>query len=143
MTKPDSNLPVGTLVHELSIPVRWGDMDALGHVNNIIYFQYFESTRLNWFETLGNEPLGTGEDGTVIVDNHAEYIHPILYPATLLVRMGVHSLGRSSFISTYTISIGEKLMTRGSAKVVWIDNQTMKSKPVPEVIRQRIEPATG
>jgi len=139
MSDTASLLPEGALVYELSIVVRWGDMDALGHVNNIMYFRYFESTRLHWFETLGFEPLGTGDQGIVIVDNHAEYLQPILYPATAVVRMGVHTAGRSSFISAYTISVGNELMTRGSAKIVWIDSHTMKSTPVPESIRLIIE----
>ncbi len=143
MSVPSSYLPEGNLVHELKIPVRWGDMDALGHVNNIMYFRYFESTRLNWFETLDFGVLGTESQGMVIVDNHAEYLLPVVYPSTVHVRMGAHSPGRSSFVSTYTITIGDKLMTRGSAKVVWIDNRTMKSTALPEKIRQKIESQVG
>lgn len=142
-TESNSTAPQGMLVHELIMPVRWGDMDALGHVNNIMYFRYFESTRLEWLETLGYLPLGSGDEGVVIVDNHAEYLLPVVYPSTIKIQMGAHSVGRSSFISTYTLSVEDKLMTRGSSKVVWIDNRTMKSTPLPEKIRQLVEPATG
>jgi len=133
-----SLLPEGHLLHELEIPVRWGDMDALGHVNNIMYFRFFETTRLNWFESLGFAPLATTDEGMVIVDNHAEYLAPVVYPATLLVRMGGHSPGRSSFVSTYTISVNEKLMTRGSARIVWISSATMKSTPLPDSIKNKL-----
>jgi len=40
------------LVHVESIPVRWGDMDAMGHVNNTVYFRFMEQTRISWFERL-------------------------------------------------------------------------------------------
>ena len=40
------------LVHTERIPVRWGDMDAMGHVNNTVYFRYMEQTRICWFEKL-------------------------------------------------------------------------------------------
>lgn len=141
-SNPDtaSVLPEGKLLYEMEIPVRWGDMDALGHVNNIMYFRYFETTRLNWFESLGFPPLASSKEGLVIVDNHAEYLEPVVYPATMLIRMGGHSPGRSSFVSTYTISVhdgnqNEKLMTRGSARIVWIDSSAMKSTPLPEKLK--------
>ena len=40
-------------VNELVIPIRWGDMDAMGHVNNTVYFRYLESTRIDWFDKIG------------------------------------------------------------------------------------------
>lgn len=39
------------LLHTAHIPVRWGDMDSYGHVNNTLYFQYLEEARVAWFET--------------------------------------------------------------------------------------------
>ena len=43
-------------VHELVIPIRWGDMDAMGHVNNTVYFRYFESARIEYLRSLGSMP---------------------------------------------------------------------------------------
>jgi len=135
---PGSNnpRPDGVPLHNMDITVRWGDMDALGHVNNIMYFRFFETVRLAWFEQLGYAPLGEGDEGIVIVDNHAEYLEPVVYPAELQVRMGGHSPGRSSFVSTYTITVGDKLTTRGSSRIVWVNNREMKSMPLPEKILQ-------
>ncbi len=113
-------------------------MDALGHVNNIMYFRYFEQTRLAWFESMGQMPLASGETGTVIVDNHAEYLQPVVYPANLIVSLSAHSPGRSSFVSTYTIVNEGIITTRGSAKVVWIDSRLQKSVPLPENIRSLV-----
>lgn len=138
MTQSQSgqHMPEGAFLFERNMIVRWGDMDAMGHVNNIMYFRYFEHVRLHWFESLGNDPIAAGnQNGMVIVDNHAEYIVPVVYPAELTIRMGGHSPGRSSFISTYTVCQGETLMTRGRAKVVWIDSTVMKSVPLPDQVR--------
>lgn len=127
--------PEGRFLHQMQIPVRWGDMDALGHVNNIVYFQYFEIARLQWYEQAGFAPLATTEQGMVIVDNHAQYLKPVVYPATITLRMGGHSPGRSSFISTYTLTVDDELYTSGSAKVVWIDRRVGKSVSLPESVR--------
>lgn len=127
--------PEGRLLHQVQFPVRWGDMDALGHINNIVYFQYFEIARLQWYEQAGFAPLASSSDGMVIVDNHAQYLKPVVYPATVLVRMGGHSPGRSSFVSTYTLCVNDEVYTRGSAKIVWIDTTAGKSVPLPESVR--------
>lgn len=136
MSSIDIRQPNGVPLFEMSIPLRWGDMDALGHVNNIMYFRFFETIRLAWIEKLGYGTLGEGDEGLVIVDNHAEYLLPVVYPAELQVQMGGHSLGTSSFVSTYTITVGDTLTTRGSSKIVWVNNREMKSMPLPEKIRQ-------
>ena len=130
-TKPD-----GTLLYQISFPIRWGDMDALGHVNNTMYFRYFEQARLNWYESLGSAALGAEGTGLVIVDNHEEYLKPLIYPSLITVSMGGHSPRRSSFISSYVISDESTLYTRGSAKVVWIDIDKNKSVPMPDNVRQ-------
>jgi len=116
--------------------VRWGDQDALGHVNNIVYFQYFESARLQWYERLGHGPLANGSEGMVIVDNHAQYLKSVVYPSTITIYMAAHSPGRSSFVSTYHLCVGEDLYTQGSAKVVWVDRVAGKSMPLPESVRK-------
>ena len=131
--------PEGQPLHRLDLPVRWGDMDALGHVNNALYFRYFEQTRLAWYESLGFPTLGEDTESMVIVDNHAEYLLPVVYPATLAVRMGGHSPGRSSFVSTYTIHVGETLFTRGRSKIVWVDTAAGRSMPLPERVRRLVE----
>lgn len=123
----------------MSMDVRWGDMDALGHVNNIMYFRYFEQTRIAWCEATGFAPLGEGGTGMVIVDNHAEYLKPLHYPAVMDIRMAGHSPGRSSFVTTYSIVVDGTLMTRGRSKIVWIDNVAGRSIALPAELRARLE----
>ena len=135
----DGLRPEGVPLHRTSMSVRWGDMDALGHVNNIMYFRYFEQTRLAWYESLGFEPLASASSSMVIVDNHAEYLKPLVYPASAIIDMGGHSPGRSSFVSTYALHCDGELFTRGSAKVVWIDRRTGRSTPLPELVRTLLD----
>ena len=139
---PDSVLPEGVPLHRLTMNVRWGDMDALGHVNNIMYFRYFEQIRIAWYEGAGFDPLGSGDQGMIIVDNHAEYLKPVHYPAALDIRMAAHSPGRSSFVTTYTIVIDQTLVTRGSSKVVWIDQKAGRSMPLPDGLRAQLDGVT-
>jgi len=99
----------GNFLYETEFQIRWGDMDALGHVNNIMYFQYFEQVRLEWYEKQGCPILLQGTGGMLIVDNHAEYLKPLVYPMRVTARMYGSSPGRSSFISTYLLSVDDEL----------------------------------
>ena len=56
------------LVHTERIAIRWGDMDAMGHVNNTVYFRYMEQARIAWFESLVPSAEAWGEIGIVIVN---------------------------------------------------------------------------
>lgn len=146
MSASDADVrPEGAELHRMELAVRWGDMDALGHVNNIMYFRYFEQARIAWYEGAGFGSLGSGGDGggMVIVDNRAEYLRPIVYPATLDIRMGGHSPGRSSFATTYTIAVGGELYTRGASKIVWIDRASGRSTPLPQALRERLAGGAG
>lgn len=54
---------VKKLVFEMTIPIRWGDMDAMNHVNNTIYFRYLESCRIEWMRSINALPNPKGEAG--------------------------------------------------------------------------------
>lgn len=128
------------LVHVSMIPVRWGDMDAYEHVNNTIYFRYAEQCRCEWMEQMGLRlSLGQAE-GPVIVNASCTFLIPITYPNTVEVRMYASGIGRSSVVTDYEMRVvGEdRLYAEGSAKVVWIDTATGKSKPIPDALRARI-----
>lgn len=137
-SEPVPVAPPGKALQHQSISVRWGDMDALGHVNNTVYFRYFEQARMAWFESTGFADPERGDDGIVIVDAHAEFLRPVIYPATLDVRMAGHSPGRSSFVSTYSLAIGDELYARGHSKIVWIDRTSGRSRPLPSEVRDAI-----
>ena len=129
----------GHLLHQLDFPVRWGDMDAMGHVNNVMYFRYFEQVRLDWYLQSGIADLTPDNVTIVIVDNHAEYLKPVVFPMHVDVKMYGHSAGRSSVVTNYILSVDEVVYTRGSAKVVWIDTATQKSCPLPDAVRELVK----
>ena len=79
-------LPDGLkLVHEMRIPVRWGDLDAMGHVNNTIYFRYFESLRIEWLGLVGALPNPEGV-GPVMANGFCNFIRQIEYPGEIVAR---------------------------------------------------------
>ncbi|MBK6805149.1 MAG: acyl-CoA thioesterase [Betaproteobacteria bacterium] len=130
------------LVHTSIQPVRWGDMDALGHVNNTVYFRYMEQARLEWLYALAQEGVGyLSGTGPVIVNASCTFMVPIVYPGDVEVRMYLAEPGRSSIGSHYELDCAGKRMAEGDAKIVWIDLASGRSVPLPDQVRAKLDDA--
>jgi acyl-CoA thioester hydrolase len=124
-------------VHVTRIPVRWGDMDALGHVNNTVYFRFAEQARIDWLAELGMRDIVAVDEGPVIINASCTFLKPITFPATVEVRMLIGKPGRSSLPTYYEMRVvGEdEIYAEGAAKIVWWNPKTGKSLELPAFIR--------
>ena len=133
------------LVHTMRMPIRWGDMDAMGHVNNTVYFRYFESARIDWFGSIDCTPDPGGE-GPVIINANCSFLKQLKYPGEIEVRTLVGPPGRSSFQMTHEIRVVgadgalSALHAEGGAKVVWVNFPSEKSVPLPAAIIALLPP---
>jgi len=123
------------LVHTERIAIRWGDMDAMGHVNNTVYFRYMEQARIGWFEALVPQAQAWQTTGIVIVNASCNFRRPINYPGTLEAKVFVGAPGGSSVPTFYELSIEGEIYADGAATVVFIDMQQQKPVRIPEAIR--------
>lgn len=126
------------LIHTTNMPIRWGDMDAYGHVNNTVYFRYMEQARVEWIEDMKVQ-VRPGGDGPVIVNASCTFLMPMGYPGTVEVRTYVGAVGRSSCQTYVDMLIDGTLYAEGAAKVVWMNTQTGKSVPLPDHVRALLE----
>jgi len=127
------------LVLTSHIPVRWGDMDALGHVNNTVYFRYAEQARIDWLDSIGVRDIVDVEEGVVIVNASCTFLKPIAYPATVEIRTLIGKPGRSSLPTYYEmrcVGDADTLYAEGASKIVWWNPRTGKSLPLPDFIRE-------
>lgn len=120
------------MVHQKTFAIEWGDMDALGHVNNGRYFDYFQQARIEWLESLKLDMQQS--TGPVVIHVACTFLKPLVYPAMLTLKSTLHSLGRSSLVMDHEIYQGETLMTEGLSKVVWVDYLKKESVPLPALI---------
>jgi acyl-CoA thioester hydrolase len=128
-------------VFEMAMPIRWGDMDAMGHVNNTVYFRYLEQTRISWFDHLQISPNPQGQ-GPIIVNAWCNFVHELRYPGDIVCKQYLGAIGRSSFDSIATIVRADepdKVYAVGGAKVVWVDFPKRKSAPLPTDVLQKIQ----
>ena len=132
------------LAHIERIPIRWGDMDAMGHVNNTVYFRYMEQARIGWFEALVPEQEAWQSTGIVIVNASCNYKRPITYPGTVEAQLYVGAPGGSSVPTFYELRglRGERRdpepYADGAAVVVFVDVKAQKPARIPEGIRARL-----
>jgi acyl-CoA thioester hydrolase len=130
--------PRRKLVHTETISIRWGDMDAMGHVNNTVYFRYMEQARISWLESLGVRPDPRGA-GPVIISASCTFMKQLVYPGDVEVRTYAGKVGNSSFETWLEMRPSYDPATvyaEGAAKVVWVDFDKGKSTALPEKIRQ-------
>ena len=124
------------LMETIEIPVRWGDMDALGHVNAAVYFTYFEQARVTMMAKFGHS-VKFGEQGPVVITSGCEFLKQLYFPNTVLLKVYIAEPGRSSFMTYYDVMTKDEPETfyaRGYGKVVWVNYKEEKSIPLPESI---------
>lgn len=129
--------PEKKLTHEMVIPLRWGDMDAMGHVNNTVYFRYLEIVRLEWLFKIG-APVNPQGTGPVIINAFCNFLRQLEFPGDVLAKHYVANPGRSSFDTYITLERTEHpgvIYAEGGSKTVWTDFKAQKSVPLPDWVR--------
>ncbi len=130
------------LVHEMTLPIRWGDMDVMGHVNNTLYFRYLEIARLEWFRTIGVE-LGPQVVGPVIVNAFCNFYKQLEYPGDILVKMYASDPARTTFETWGTMERVDQpglIYAAGGATTIWVDFPRQKAVDLPEAMRALVTP---
>jgi acyl-CoA thioester hydrolase len=128
------------------IPIAWGEMDALAHVNNIVYFRYFETARIAYFEKIGfMEAAHLGGVGPILGEASCKFRKPLAYPDTAWVGVRVSEISADRFTMSLCLvseNLG-KIAAEGRAVIVAYDYQAKRKADLPELARQRIAAIEG
>ncbi|HEX3149339.1 MAG TPA: thioesterase family protein [Gemmataceae bacterium] len=137
MTDPLSDFKV-----VIDQPVAWGDMDSFRHVNNVVYFRYFENARVEYFQRIGWwDYLQATSIGPIVSATQARFRRPVKYPDTLRAGAKVVSFAADRFTIRHVLvsrATGE-MVTEGDAVVVCIDYRSNAKVSIPDVLRKRID----
>jgi acyl-CoA thioester hydrolase len=126
------------LIYEAIIPIRWGDMDAMGHLNNTSYFRYFETARIDWFN-IQRPFTQADEEGILIINAFCTFHRQVEYPGNVRLKLYASDPGRSSFETWVTMSreeAPEVINASGGATTVWSNFKAQKSAPLPDWLRE-------
>lgn len=122
--------------------VVWGEMDSYRHVNNVVYFRYFENARLEYFRRLDwfAYEKGTGI-GPILAATQARYRKPLTYPDTISVGARISAVGADRCTMDYLVVSHalEAVAAEGQGTIVTFHYPEGKKVPMPEELRRRIE----
>jgi len=89
----------------IDVPVAWGEMDAFQHVNNIVYFRYFESARMAYFDKLGMAEIqNTTGVGPILASTSCRFRIPLSYPDTVAIGARVAKVDENRFLMEYCVA---------------------------------------
>jgi acyl-CoA thioester hydrolase len=126
--------------HARAIGTRWMDNDAYGHVNNVVYYSYFDTVVNEWLIREGLLDVGKGALIGLVVETGCHYFEPLTYPELVTAAMRVAHVGTSSV--RYEIALfGEgrdRAAAQGHFVHVYVDRETRRPAALPEEWRRRL-----
>ena len=126
--------------------VAWGEMDSYQHVNNVVYFRYFENARLEYFRRLDwfafEEQTGVGP---ILHSTRARFRRPLTYPDTIFIGARIASLGADRFTMEHRIvsKASGEVVTEGEGVVVTFHYGRAEKMAIPEELLRRIRELEG
>ncbi|MGR6874101.1 acyl-CoA thioesterase [Pseudomonas sp. HK3] len=136
--------PKQRFLEEYAVTVKqdviWGDMDAFNHVNNTVYFRYFEDARMAFFEKTGvMGHMETTNIGPILASTQCQFRAPINYPDRILIGARIKEISEKRFTMEYGVYSEQQdtLAAKGEGMVVYYDYQQSKSCEIPDEIREK------
>jgi acyl-CoA thioester hydrolase len=126
--------------HFQPMPTRWADNDVYGHVNNSVYYFYFDTVVNQWLIEAGLLEIGKSETIGLVVETGCSYFAPIAFPDLIHAGLRVTRIGSSSV--TYEIGLfgGDAIETaaRGHFTHVYVNEKTRRPVPISDMMRQKL-----
>ena len=134
-------LTTADFAHFSEITTRWNDNDAYGHINNVVYYEYFDTAVNEYLIAQGGLDIANGKVIGLMVETHCNYFKPIAYPDKIRAGLRVAHLGTSSV--KYEIGIFRNdestASVQGHAVHVFVDRATNRPVPLPEGLKTALE----
>jgi len=124
--------PEGNDIFETTVEIRFADIDAMGHVNNAVYFSYFEQARMAYFKERVARIWDWNEDGVIVARNEIDYIYPVFLNDRMNIRLWVDYVGSKSFSVCYRVVVGERLCASGKSVLVCFNHKNKATQVLPE-----------
>ncbi len=127
--------------YQLTMPTRWRDNDVYGHINNVEYYSFFDTTVNTFLIEKAGLNIHTGQIVAYVVSSQCQYIAPVSFPETVYVGMRVAKLGRSSVTYGLSIYAGEnkRRVAHGQFVHVFVERSTDRAMPIPASMKDALE----
>ena len=117
--------------------VSWGDMDAFGHVNNVIYYRYIESARISFLNELG---VFNYLINVVVSSNNCQYFSPVVYPDILKIEVKILEVRNSAFRMHYILwsENQQKIVAASEAVIVCVNQDNNQKVMIPSDLKEKM-----
>lgn len=127
--------------YETEVPVRFQDLDAVGHVNNAVYATYLEEARIDYLEEVLD--IDAEESSAVIAHLEIDYRRPVRDEGHVTVAVRTLEPGTASVPMEYEIRVGDDVAATAETVMVTIDYETGETRPIPEHWREQVAAFEG
>lgn len=141
-----SVIPIKDLLRDFPVvvqfPLAWGEMDALGHVNNVVYFRYFESARVAYLTKINFMDLAANDGvGPILASTQCDFRKALAYPDTVVIGARVIEIGSDRFTMEYRLVSQhlQKVAAEGKGTLVAYNYREKRKTELPESVRKNIQ----
>lgn len=128
------------------VPIAWADMDVYQHVNNTVFFRFFETARIEYLQRIGFDvPDANGGIGAILASTHCRFRIPLVFPDHVRVGARTTELSADRFVMEYRV-ISEShsaIAAEGGGTVVSFDYGTRQKAAIPAKVRRAIAELSG
>jgi acyl-CoA thioester hydrolase len=125
--------------------VRFGDLDAMRHLNNVVFLRYFETARIAYIRKLmpSHDPAQPEADpfGLIFAECHIDYRSPVYFDEEVDVECSIGEVRRSAFQVLFTMRVSDRVAADGYGWLVGFDYAAEKSTVLPDSFREVLENA--
>jgi acyl-CoA thioester hydrolase len=133
-------LTASNFAHFSEITTRWIDNDVYGHINNVVYYEFFDTVVNGYLIAQGALDIANGAVIGLVVETHCNYFKPVAFPDKLRAGLRVAKLGTSSV--RYEVGIfrndDDTTSAQGHFVHVYVDRATSKPMPLPETLKRAL-----
>jgi acyl-CoA thioester hydrolase len=123
--------------------VRFGDLDAMRHLNNVVFLRYFETARIAYLREIvpGHDPANPEQDafGVIFAECHINYRSPVVFDEVVDVKCSIAHVKRSAFRVEFEMRVGTRLAAEGYGVLVGFDYETQRAAVLPDELREKLE----
>jgi len=130
----------------VELPVVWGEMDAFAHVNNVVYFRYFETARIVYCDKIGFlETIKASGVGPILASVRCDFRKPLTFPDKIFVGVMISEMSADRFLMQHRIvsETLQKIAAEGESLIVSYDYREGRKAPIPDDVRKKIEKLEG
>src|SRR3954467_15173339 len=134
-------------VHVHRERVRFGDLDANRHLNNVVFLRYFETARIAFVRTLWphHDPTKAGGEqlGVIFAECHIKYRSPVAFDEEVAISCWIGEVRRWAFQVCFEMRVGERMAAEGDSWLVGFDYAEQRASPLPEAMRETLAAAAA